>query len=633
MARTREPGTPRRYRAAGFLQPANNRRLLIASLMAGAAVMLGAAVLYVGGARQALSPGNVAAHHARIDLKCAQCHDAGAGVEALRCERCHDPVATGRLLHAAHVLLGSGDSSVADRAETLNCAQCHNDHRGREALLRDVSDLECSTCHSFRSLQGHPEFAALRDKTVRQGGMDFDHDRHVVEAEKARGATCQTCHEQTSDRRGFQPMTFDRNCASCHLKNGLLAGETDFIPPDLVLLPADVPADRLGASRPEIQTNPRGRHKAAGLRHRDEWVLYNAARLRHGIDREGEGAERVALRSRISYLEQLQRTSGPRVVPAAQREAAIDGLRTEIAELDRRIAAPADGSTDEAALAELATVAQSVMASLQAVDPGAPVSTADSGDFEARRSELVSLLDAVEQRGGEALRVRVAALRQRVLELRPGTTSLDALLRMRRQRQRLMDRYRIEQEIDASPADSAETPSQDATIDRAELDRTLQQLRARLAEVERAPTMPAPASEDERQARSSGLESLLTPCLKCHQLDSGRSRLAPVQISGPVMRHAMFNHAPHTTEAKCESCHTTIRTSKLAADVNLPAVASCRTCHQPSQMKSGCATCHLYHPPSAARLTASASAAEGRYGETAPKLAARARASVGGAAP
>lgn len=606
MARTREPGTPRRYRAAGFLQPANNRRLLMASLLAGAAVILGAAGLYTSGARQALSPGNVAAHHARIDMKCAQCHDAGVGVDALRCERCHDPVGTGRLLHAAHVLLGSGDSGVADRAETLNCAQCHNDHRGRAAGLRNVSDLECSTCHNFRSLQGHPEFAALREKPVTQGGIDFDHDRHVVEAEKARGATCQTCHEQTSDRRGFQPMTFDRHCASCHLKGGLLAGETDFIPPDLVLLPADIPADRLGASRPAIETNPRGRHKASGLRHRDEWVLYNAARLRHGIDREGEGAERVALRSRISYLEQLQRTSGPRVVSAAQRGAAIEGLQTDIAELDRRIAAPADGSTDDAALGELATAAQSITASLQALDPAAAVSTADSGDFEARRSELISLLDAIEQRGGEPLRLRVAALRQRVLELRPGTTSLDALLRMRRQRQRLLDRYRIEQELDASPADSAETPSQDATIDRAELDRTLRQLRARLAEVEQAPTMPPPASEDERQARSGGLQSLLTPCLKCHQLDAGRSRMAPVQISGPVMPHAYFNHAPHTTEAKCESCHSTIRTSKLAADVNEPAVASCRTCHQPSQMKSGCATCHVYHPPSAARLTAAA---------------------------
>lgn len=606
MARGREPGTPSRFRGAGFPHPGNNRQLLIVSLMAGAAVMLGAAVLYVGGARQTLSPGNVAAHHARIDLKCAQCHDAGAGVEALRCERCHDPVATGRLLHTAHVLLGSGDSGVADRAETLNCAQCHNDHRGREASLRAVSDLECAACHSFRSLQGHPEFAALREKVAPQGGMDFDHDRHVVEAEKARGATCQTCHEQTPDRRGFQPMTFERQCASCHLKNGLLAGETDFIPPDLVVLPADVPAESLGASRPEIQSNPRGRYKAVGLRHRDEWVLYNAARLRGGIDREGEGAERVALRARVSYLEQLERTSGPRVVAAVQRDAAIENLRAEIGALDRQIAAPGDGSTDEAALAELASTAQSILASLQAADPSAAVPAADGGDFEARRSELVSLLDAVEQRGGDALRVRVGALRQRVLELRAGTTSLDALLRMRRQRQRLLDRYRIEQEIDASPADRAETPSQDATIDRTELNRTLQQLRARLLAVEQAPGMPAPASEDERQARSSGLESLLTPCLKCHQLDPGRSRLAAVQITGPVMRQAHFNHAPHTTEATCESCHSTIRASKLAADVNLPPVASCRTCHQPSQVKSGCATCHVYHPPSAMRLTVAA---------------------------
>jgi hypothetical protein len=591
----------------GFLQPGRNRRLLFASILAGAAVAVGSIGLYVSGARQSLSPGDVASHHARIDLKCAQCHAAGAGVEPLRCERCHDPVATGRLLQSAHVLLGGGDSRLADRADTLNCAQCHTDHRGRAALLRDVNDLECATCHTFRSLQGHPEFAAIRNKEAPRGGLDFDHDRHVLEAEKARGATCQTCHEQTTDRRGFQAMHFDRHCASCHLKNGLLTGETDFVPPDLLLLPADIPPEALGASRPEIQTNPRGRHKAIGLRHRDEWVLYNAARLRRGIDREGEDAERAALGARISYVEQLQRTPGARVVPASERDAAIDNLRGEIAALDRQMAAPADGSTDEAALAELASVSQALLSSLQSVDAGAaPAQPGTSGDFETRRSELVSLLDAIEQRAGGAVRVRVGALRQRVLELRAGTTSNDVLQRTRRQRQRLLDRYRIEREIEASQRDKEDAPSQDATLDRAELEQTLLQLRARLTEVERAPSMPLPATEDDRQARVSGLESLLTPCLKCHQLDGRRSRLATVRIAGPVMPHAAFNHAPHTIEAKCESCHSTVRASKLAADVNVPGVDSCRTCHQPSQVKAGCATCHVYHPPSALKVTVAA---------------------------
>jgi hypothetical protein len=607
MARERQEGTARKYRAPGFLQPASNKRLVWGSLGLALAAFAASLAMYAGGARQTLSPGNVASHHARIDLKCAQCHDAGEGIAALRCERCHDPAATGRLLHASHVLLGTSDRLVADRAQTLNCAQCHTDHRGRAASLRQVSDLECAGCHTFRSLRGHPEFAALREKPVTTGGLDFDHDRHVVEAEKARGATCQTCHEQSVDRRGFQPLNFDRHCASCHLKNGLMTGETDFIPPDLIALPADVPAGLLGAGLPQIETNPRGRHKAIGLRHRDPWVLYNAARLRRGIDREGDDAERVMLRGRISYLEQLQRTSGPRVVQAQERDAAIENLTAEIAALDRQIAAPADGSTDAAALNELAAAAQAVLGNLQAVDGGAAATPAIAeGDFEARRSELVSLLDAIERRAGDTLRVRVGALRQRVLDLRPGTTSNEGLQRTRRQRQRLLDRYRIEREIDASEGDRADAPAQDATIDRAAIDRTLAQLRVRLTEVEGVVAMPPPATEDERQARMSGLESLLSPCLKCHQLDATRSRLAPVKVDGPVLRHALFNHAPHTIDTKCETCHSTVRASKLAADVNVPTVVSCQSCHRPSQVRSGCATCHVYHPPSALTLTGAA---------------------------
>ena len=58
-------------------------------------------------------------------------------------------------------------------------------------------------------------------------------------------------------------MTFDRHCARCHLKDGLISGETDFVRPDLLVLPEEMPSDRLGGSRPQIQTNPRGRRRRA----------------------------------------------------------------------------------------------------------------------------------------------------------------------------------------------------------------------------------------------------------------------------------------------------------------------------------------------------------------------------------
>ena len=64
--------------------------------------------------------------------------------------------------------------------------------------------------------------------------------------------------------------------------------------------------------------------------------------------------------------------------------------------------------------------------------------------------------------------------------------------------------------------------------------------------------MTAPATEEERLARADGLESLLAPCLKCHELDASRSRMAPVRIAEPVMARSRFNHAPHVTETNCK---------------------------------------------------------------------------------
>ena len=209
--------------------------------------------------------------------------------------------------------------------------------------LENVDDRECATCHEFRGLRGHPEFAVVRAQASAGVGIDFDHDRHIVEAQKAKGATCQTCHEQTGDRRAFQPLNFDRHCASCHLESGLFESETDFVAPEFVVAPSEVPAPALGGSRVTLSPGPRGKLKATGLRHRDGWMLYNAARLRRGIDREGDEAERLALRARIQYLEQIDRAGAARI-PAAELDAAIAALQDGIAAIDLRLA-PRSGPT------------------------------------------------------------------------------------------------------------------------------------------------------------------------------------------------------------------------------------------------------------------------------------------------
>ena len=114
----------------------------------------------------------------------------------------------------------------------------------------------------------------------------------------------------------------------------------------------------------------------------------------------------------------------------------------------------------------------------------------------------------------------------------------------------------------------------------------------------------APADDTERAAQGRTLVSLLTPCRKCHEMDAAATRLMPVRVAQPVLRRSVFNHAPHTIQARCESCHAGVRTSKAAADVNVPSIESCRTCHNRSQVRDDCATCHRFHPSSVVHMMA-----------------------------
>jgi hypothetical protein len=225
-------------------------------------------------------------------------------------------------------------------------------------------------------------------------------------------------------------------------------------------------------------------------------------------------------------------------------------------------------------------------------------------DFQARKAELLALLDEIERRGNATIRVRAGALRQRVIAAQPGSSGDSELTRSRKQRQKQLERVRVELELMMSRDQSEPPPGQDRAIDPETLETELKRLRAQLADVERAPRMPAPETAEDRDARRAELDALLSRCLKCHQYDPSGARMAPVRIAEPVMPRSIFNHAPHTTQTACETCHGSTLTSKLATDINVPGVTSCTTCHAPSRAKAECETCHVYHPASPAKLLA-----------------------------
>jgi predicted CXXCH cytochrome family protein len=95
-------------------------------------------------------------------------------------------------------------------------------------------------------------------------------------------------------------------------------------------------------------------------------------------------------------------------------------------------------------------------------------------------------------------------------------------------------------------------------------------------------------------------------CVTCHDVhaeeagpDEGRFRVDP-PVQARVLESAVFRHESHRLSA-CVDCHGDLRESRSAADVLLPSIDVCRTCHAdpgvPGKISSPCLACHGYHEP------------------------------------
>jgi hypothetical protein len=623
-----------------------------------------------------------------------------------------------RMTNASHVMFGSADILKAETAELVACVQCHTDHRGRSWELAKVDDRECASCHMFSTFTRHPQFAAIRAGITTGLGMKFDHDRHLIEVTDAGLDQCAGCHVPTVDQTAFEPIVFDAHCGACHLDDeGFVTGKTDPIALDLILAPGQIPDAGIPGSNIEVTEAARGRVEFGRMLHRDPWTLYNARRLRRAVDPDGEAARRSALRGQIAFLEQRLASRPFSAATRAELEAWEESLGSQLAALEAAGDSPPAGGGG-AALETMAGATRQLGSELLAVLGGEDedaqalagsevllnLENPQGGDdpqgeslFEARRDELVSLLDAIEARGDEQLRVRAEELRQRVLAASPaqsdepdtdayreGLLKLDELFRVVRdvpdsearlqaaelgvlrdfgrqsvtgglsldefqerrrqllsllnavsrtgdatqgaraetleqrvlalspgadgpasrrriigQRQKSLDRVHLELELlrdGEEPPLRMAAPDSSSQETRAELER----LRVQLAELSGISRPGVALTNEEQERLGFTLDSLLTPCVKCHELSG--AELAPVTIAEPVMERARFDHAPHVIQAGCASCHASVATSGLATDINVPGVESCASCHRPSDARADCGTCHVYHPPSVAEM-------------------------------
>jgi hypothetical protein len=299
-----------------------------------------------------------------MEERCGECHVPRQGVANALCERCHDPGGQQALAHPAHVLFGGRDPGEADAAAVLPCARCHADHRGRDQRLGAVGEALCHECH-FASFARHPEFAIHSVKPRPFPGVRFGHEGHLKEIATATGgpaaAACTQCHEPSPARRDFEPISFDRHCASCHASDGSL-GALDPMPRADVLSPEEIRG--LGISgdwlqeAEEYEVAPDSVARSA-VRHKDEWVLFNMRKLRRELDPQGYEAERAVLagraerlKSQVERVAAVQRARAPAAVllMGQQRvyQKALDEAQNRLQALS---AGPAETATSDEARA------------------------------------------------------------------------------------------------------------------------------------------------------------------------------------------------------------------------------------------------------------------------------------------
>jgi predicted CXXCH cytochrome family protein len=182
--------------------------------------------------------------HRFFAANCATCHQgAFTQIADKACLQCHSQIGSHVI---QHVKLGS----VGDELVSLNCVDCHSEHRGIEGSVIREGHL-CLGCH--RSLNekapdtgvhdiggwpnGHPQFRATLVADAAKGtttraelgtnpppmdnpGLKFSHAAHLVKGGfpvlHYKEMTCADCHVPDAGGQGFQPITYKDRCESCH---------------------------------------------------------------------------------------------------------------------------------------------------------------------------------------------------------------------------------------------------------------------------------------------------------------------------------------------------------------------------------------------------------------------------------
>lgn len=305
--------------SASYLYPGSRNRLL--AISAGVA-LLAALVLLLNITVQRgsfVSNGPLSSAHASLAVNCVACHTPYETVADTKCAVCHEKFSDslGTYTFASHYVYRSADRTRAyHRSGETTCFACHVEHTGRTTDLTAVPDARCESCHTFSFTSGHPEFDFAAESIPDDMNLMFTHVKHVERVMEERQVelelACLTCHNAEADGALFEPISFDRHCASCHLGPevqsealDVRAGGTPILDrrgeqPVLALGVETLATIRsrlgpgedwaLSASPASFETEG-GQVTKFGIEHRDPWILHNLRELRRAAYPDSELAD------------------------------------------------------------------------------------------------------------------------------------------------------------------------------------------------------------------------------------------------------------------------------------------------------------------------------------------------------
>ena len=518
-------------------------------------------LVYAGqGNLRIYNPDTVSTAHKMFESDCKVCHGPGpapgsttlAGVGG-------GPGYWARVSDNACTACHAGPQHHSNEAFTPPCASCHIEHRGRERLM-EAADRHCTQCHGdLKTKEGKSEFTA----SIR--GL-ANHPEFAIDVKPDTGAQPPAGQKLMRVRLDDKAKAVDHTAMKLnhqrHLKPGLQ-----------------------GIDKVMAKTGTLGIVKAKTTEGKDAQAL--GCTFCHRPDAAWQYMQPITYKQHCADCHELATGIGPLLAPHEPppfARAFVLGAASDLF-TSCRGKIPADDAGK--ALRETCE-AVGIAAAAPAPTPGAPAAPAE----EAPRGR---------RRGAFAPELLPEAIRNAALGLEPA--DLGQIV--------LAQRRRGGSEEEAAPAAPSAPAEQDSGG-----------RRRRRGGEEEAPPPAAGGGGGGAAGGSAGAagawameqlanaENLLFKtksdgCQKCHTFDPAKAaqplpEVIPPKIPARWLPHSKFDHGPHRPLA-CGECHKAAASTKTE-DVLLPAINSCRDCHQPKGgARGGCVECHRYHDKSKER--------------------------------